>query len=115
MRVLLSPGCFVQDVDESFSVTITDLIRHCGALRSIDRITDIADVQVALEYCQLPHTSLRPTDDLALAASIKLREVLFRTARHTDNTEYLNASIAVQHDALNLRGAHWRRFSIVER
>ena len=51
----------------------------------------------------------------ALATSIKLGEVLFRTFRHADNTEYLNASIAIQRAALNLRGAHWRRFSIVER
>jgi hypothetical protein len=83
-------------------MTVADLRRLRGAFESMDRITDVADIGEAIKYCQRLVASLHPSDVVAFKAAHKLGELLLRMARLTRNTEYLNASIAVQRDIAKL-------------
>ena len=100
--------------DGYLHMTVADMRLHHAALDSIDSITDVADIGEAVKYCQRLVASLHPSGTMVFSAAIKLGELLLRLARLTHNTEYLNASIAVQRDIVKIPFTRWRLSPVVE-
>jgi len=80
---------------------------------AIRQLTNLADIEEAIEYCRLLLASLRPTDDIAHHTAIMLGDLLFRAFKCTDNVEHLNASIAVLRDTLKMPAAQWAHLLII--
>jgi tetratricopeptide (TPR) repeat protein len=95
-------------IDASALNLITkDRFQHVAALRSMDHITDAADLEEAIKYAQLLLTSLPPVDQLAHATAFKLGHLRYVAFTRTDDIEHLNGSITAYRDLLSMPGAHW--------
>jgi len=75
------------------------------ALRSADRMTDMAEIEAAIEPCRLLVASFHPSDPLKVTGFGILGNLLFRAYSYENNIEYLNESISVLREGLNLPNA----------
>jgi CHAT domain-containing protein/tetratricopeptide (TPR) repeat protein len=91
-----------------------DRNQHVAALRSMDQITDAADLEEAIKYAQLLLTSLPPVDQLAHATAFKLGHLRYVAFTRTDDVEHLNDSITTYRDLLSMPGAHWIHFHSIQ-
>jgi CHAT domain-containing protein len=87
--------------------------QHLGALLTVDRITDIAEIKEAVKYCRLLlATSLPRSHVLVRLANTALGVLLLRAFSYTDNVEYLNEAISVLREGLNIPGI--KPFAVVQ-
>jgi CHAT domain-containing protein/tetratricopeptide (TPR) repeat protein len=92
-----------------------DLNQHLDALRSMDHITDAADLEEAIKYAQLLLTSLPPVDHLAHATAFKLGNLRYDAFTHTGDVRHLNNSITAYRGLLSMPSAQWAHFSSIRR
>ncbi|KAH9970655.1 CHAT domain-containing protein [Russula compacta] len=78
-----------------------DSIPHILALTSILNITDLTDIEQAIEYCRLCLTS--PDSYLPFTLNA-LGHLLYRAFHLTANVNYLNETITVYRDLIKMRG-----------
>src|SRR5712671_6599201 len=109
-----------RDLSESLSarssreepLQITAEHQHLEALLCAPRITDVADIEEAAEYCRLWLTSY-PQSGLAMVAGITLGWLLLRLFSYTSKIEYLNEEISVLQDQLKTPGVERCQFMVV--
>jgi CHAT domain-containing protein len=75
----------------------TTFDKHLDKLYSIDRLTDIAEIEDGVNYCQQLVTSY-PDDRLAIFAGFALGHLLLRGFQCTNEIEYLNKAISASRD-----------------
>ncbi|KAH9976512.1 CHAT domain-containing protein [Russula compacta] len=100
-----SPKIAKSDVVE-FPLTIPDKRNpeiHFDALVSMTKITDLADIEKAIEYCRLCLTSPHPD---ARFTHFMFADLLLSAFHLTANVERLNESITSFRDLLKVPGAH---------
>ncbi|KAH9991651.1 hypothetical protein BJV74DRAFT_795916 [Russula compacta] len=74
---------------------------HAQALRFMLDITDLAEIEKAIEYCRC---SLTSPHSMAPSTLFVLGQLLGRAFDRTDNINHLNESIAVYRDAFKMPG-----------
>ena len=74
--------------------------REFKPLLFVDRITDIADIEDTIKYCQLRLSSRTSTPTVLGAFSILAQ----RAFLWTDNIDYINEAILIVRDRLNMSG-----------
>ncbi|KAH9980701.1 CHAT domain-containing protein [Russula compacta] len=74
---------------------------HFQALQSIEGLTDLTNIEKAIEYCRLCITS--PHSDIPRTL-FRLGRLLHSVFRITRNIDYLNESITVYHDLIKMSG-----------
>jgi len=87
------------------SMTEQDHTQLLEAIHSTHRITDLTDIEEDIKYCRMLLTSFRSTDPIIPFITAVLGDLLFRAYRHTGNAEYLNESIVVRRDLVNMPDA----------
>jgi CHAT domain-containing protein len=92
------------------NLTPEDRNQHFSALMSMKHITDIADLEEAIEYAQLLLTSLPPTDQLAHMTNFLLGNLRYVAFTRTDDVEHLHGCIIAYRDLLSMPGAQWAHF-----
>ena len=90
-----------------------DYTQLLGAIYSAHFITDLTDIEEAIKYCRMLLACFRSTDPIMPFLTFMLGELLSRAFKHTGIAEYLNESIAVHRDAVNMPGAQWARLRII--
>ena len=84
-------------------------VPHLDALLSMFDITDLTNIEKAIEYCKLcltsPHSHLPFTLDM-------LSQLLHRVFDLTGNIDYLNESIALRRDLINMPGVPFQHHLI---
>jgi len=88
-------------------------VKHLRALKTVCHTTDIADIEDAIEYCQLLLASTPPNHIITYCPANALGEVLFHAFKCTDNIEYLNKSIAAFCNILGMPSTKWARFGVI--
>jgi len=88
--------------DKTIWVVPEEATKHFRALKSACHTTNIAEIEDAIEYCQLLLASSPPSHPGILRPARALGNVLFHAFKSTDNIEYLNKSIATFYDILQL-------------
>jgi len=73
---------------------------HRNALRNIDRLTDISDIEDGIEYCRQLNVSY-PDSSLACEARSNLARFFRRAFECTNEFEYLNKAISAARDHIN--------------
>ena len=73
------------------------------ALFSAYRITDMAEIEQAIEPCRLLVASFHPSDPFKPFGFRVLGDLLFRASSFTNNIEYLNEAISILREGLKLR------------
>jgi CHAT domain-containing protein len=108
--------------DESPSMTVDDLIQHMHILKSMNRITDKAEIKEGVKYCRLLLASLDslqtiPDDKLNLTHLTLTRsgEFLLHAFEITNNPEYLNESIGICHGILRMPHVEWIQYLVISR
>jgi CHAT domain len=86
--------------DHTLPMTYGDQSQHLKALVSMRRITDITDIEEAVCYCRLGLASTNLEHLLPMFFAAHLGDLLYRAFSLTDDTEYLNESIAVHRELL---------------
>jgi hypothetical protein len=86
------------------------LDKHKNALLlpTIDRLTDIADIEDGVNYCQQLIVSY-PDHRLASYARIGLNHLLYRGFKLTNEIEYLNRAISAARNSLNTANLPFER------
>ena len=74
---------------------------HVHALRFISNLTDLTDIEKAIDYCRLCLTSPHSYRPLTL---ITLGNLLYRLFHLTSNIDYLNEAITVYRDVIRMPG-----------
>jgi len=87
--------------------------KHLQALNTVCRTTDIAEIEEAIEYCQLLLASTPPNHIITYCPANALGEVLFHAFKCTDNIEYLNKSIAAFRNILGMPSTKWAHFGVI--
>ena len=89
----------------------TILMKHRGALHSsnIDRLTDIAEIEDGIKYCQQLVASY-PDNELASNARLALGDLFDRAFRRTNEIEYFNQAISITHDNISSTHSHLFRY-----
>jgi len=72
------------------------------ALSSVSCITDMAEIEAAIEPCRLLVASFHPSDPFKPLGFNVLGDLLFRASLFENNIEYLNEAISVLREGLNL-------------
>jgi tetratricopeptide (TPR) repeat protein len=82
-------------------------MKHKGALHSsnIDRLTDIAEIEDGIKYCQQVVASY-PDSELASNARLALVDLFERAFRRTNEIEYINQAISITHDNMSTTHSH---------
>jgi len=88
-------------------------VKHLRALKTVCHTTDIADIEEAIEYCQLLLASTPPNHIITYCPANALGEVLFHAFKCTANIEYLNKSIAAFRNILGMPSTKWARFGVI--
>ncbi|KAI9511928.1 CHAT domain-containing protein [Russula earlei] len=82
----------------------------------INCLNDIADIQQAIEYCRVLYdlyARFRHRDPFMLRFAVTLGTLLFRNFERTSNIEYLNESITVYRDILEMSCPEWVQLAVV--
>jgi hypothetical protein len=87
----------------------TTFDKHKNALYAIEDLTDIADIEDGVNYCQQLISSY-PDSQLAPGAHRALSRLLHRAFRCTNEIEYLNKAISAGRDSLNAAKSRFDRF-----
>ena len=87
--------------------------KHFWALQTVCRTTDIAEIQEAIEYCQLLLALTPPSNSIAYDPAKALGEVLFHAFKCTGDIEYLNKSIATFRNILRMSISKWGHFRVI--
>jgi CHAT domain-containing protein len=99
------------------SMATSDRLRYLGAICSVGRVTNKADIQEAVGYCRLLLPSLRNSPDVAMAPTqliiIRTGSFLLESFHVTKNPEYLNEAIDVFRGILKVPDAQWARFPVI--
>jgi CHAT domain-containing protein len=90
-------------------------IQHLDALLSTYNITDVRDIEEAVEYCHRLLTFSHPSGEIAPLASIALGSLLLRAFLGSNKVEYLNNAISVLRDNLTILGVQQVQFAVVRR
>jgi len=72
------------------------------ALFSASRMTDMVEIEAAIEPCRLIVASFHPSDPYQSFGVIILGRLLFRLAFSANNIEYVNEAISILRERLNL-------------
>ena len=88
--------------------------KHLDAILSVDRITDGAEVEEAVEYCRLLLASSHHGSVFARLAGMALGVLLPRAFACTNKIEYLNEAISVLRDNSNTEGVQQVNISVIE-
>ena len=83
------------------------------AIYSTHHITDLADIEEAIKCCRMLLPCFRSTDPILPFITYTLGGLLSRAFEHTGNVEYLNQSIAVRRDVVNMPDAQWALLRII--
>jgi len=78
--------------------------RLCALLSALS-MTDKVEIEVAIEPCRLLVASFHPSDRFKFIGVTGLGILLFRASSFTNNIEYVNESISVLREGLNLPNA----------
>ena len=89
--------------------------KNIDVLLSIDRITDIADIEEAVKYCRLLIASSHPGSVFTPLGAIALGLLLLRSFSYTNKIEHLNEAISVLRDDLSFPGVQPVYFAVVQR
>ena len=96
------------------SLTTEACLRHFKAIVSAGRVTDKAEIDMAVQYCRLLHPSIQqssnPLTDVTL---LQLGDFFGHAFQRTDEPEYLNESIDIYRSILEVRRAQWIHFSVI--
>jgi len=87
---------------------------HIRALRYVCHSTDITEIGEVIKYCQLLLDSTRPSDHFIYYPAQGLGEVLFHAFKCTNEIEYLNKSVDVFRDILEMPTTKWARYQVVK-
>ena len=116
---LLAASLAESNAVKSPPMTVGDRLRHLKAVRTMDRITDKADIDEGVKYCSLLLTSLQqcPNDieTITHMTLFYLGTFLYHAFTLTNNPAYLNASIDVHRGILKQSSAQWTDFGVIER
>ena len=82
-----------------------------NALSSARRMTDMAEIEAAIEPCRRLLASFHPSDPHKSFAVDVLGNLLFRAFKFTNNIEYVNEAISILREGLDLPDAE--RFGLV--
>ena len=91
-----------------------DRDQHLDALKSMNDITDAADLEEAIKYLQLKLTTFPPVDQLAHITACKLGHLRYLAFTRTDDVKHLNDSITAYRDLLTMPGAQWMHFGSIQ-
>jgi len=80
-------------------------LQRIFALFSALRMTDMAEIEAAIEPCRLLVASFHPSDEFKSVGVVVLGKLLFRASSFTNNIEYLNEAISILRESLNLPNA----------
>ena len=83
------------------------------AIYSMHFITDLTDIEEAIKHCRTLLACFRSTDPIIPFITFMLGELLSRAFEHTGNADYLNESIAVRRDVVNMPDAQWTRLRTI--
>jgi len=86
-------------------------IQRLYALFSAFRMTDMVEIEAAIEPCRLLVASFHPSDLFKSFGVVVLANLLFRAASFANNIEYVNEAISILREGLNLPNAE--RFGVV--
>ena len=86
---------------------------HLRALKSVCSTTDLAEIEEAIKYCRLLLASNPPRDHLIFHSAISLGNVLFHAFRCTDQFVYLDQSVAIFRDMLQMQIPSYTRFHVM--
>jgi len=75
------------------------------ALQSTLRMTDMVEIEAAIEPCRLLVASFHPSDLDKSLGVVTLGRLLFRASSYTNNIEYVNEAISILREGLNLPNA----------
>jgi len=90
--------------------TVTETQRT-DALFSALRMTDMIEIEAAIEPCRLLVASFHPSDPFRSGGVAVLGNLLFRASSFGNNIEYLNEAISILREGLNL--PHAERWGVV--
>jgi len=85
--------------------------QRLDALCSAFRMTDMVEIEAAIKPCRLLVASFHPSDPYKYVGCGVLGKLLFRAYSYANNIEYLNESISVLREGLNLPAAE--RFALI--
>ena len=99
------------------SLTMGDRKRHLEAVLAVDDLTNIKDIEEAINYCRLLHMSLQSSPENPMTHLIvnQLSGVLFTAFKRTSDTKYLDESITTSRDLLKIQGVEGTHFRVVGR
>ena len=89
--------------------------KHIQALKTVCHSPDVAEIAVAIEYCQLLLAESPPRNNFTYFPADTLGKVLLYAFKCTDNIEYLNKSIAACRDMLGMANKRWPHFHVIGR
>ena len=104
--------------DSKFSsLTMGDQKRHLEAVLTVDDLTNIEDIEQAINYCRLLHMSLQSSPENPMAHLIvnQLSGVLLTAFKRTSDAKYLDESITSSRDLLKIQGVKRTHFRVVGR
>jgi CHAT domain-containing protein len=78
------------------------------------RTDDISDIEESIKYCQLRLDATHPNHPMRDNSLISLRTVLILAFKQTKKTDYLNESITISYDILELKSAQHTHFKVIE-
>ncbi|KAH9955994.1 hypothetical protein BC827DRAFT_1386171 [Russula dissimulans] len=97
--------------------TFKELDRHFGAVQALtmDRITNMPDIEEAIKYCRLLLASLQsgPVGALTLMTTLELGRFFWRVFKVTHRADYLNESIAIFRATKMPRTSWWHPFLVL--
>ncbi|KAH9005587.1 CHAT domain-containing protein [Lactarius hatsudake] len=110
----------IQDLEELLSNTPPGTERHRMCLEDLanwygskfSRTNDISDIEQSVEYSRLFLDATRSSDWLGIPLYI-LHDNLLSAFERTDKTNYLDESITIAYDILELRGTEGVRFHTI--
>ena len=90
-------------------------VKHIRALETVCHTgtTDVAEIEEAIEYCQLILAETPPSDSITYFPARALGKALFHAFECTGNIEYLNKSIATFRNIFRIPGAKWGLFNVI--
>ena len=87
---------------------------HLQALRYVCHSTDIAEIGEVIKYCQLLLDSTRPSDHFIYYPARGLGEVLFHAFKSTNEIDYLDKSVDVFRNILQMPTTDWARHHVIK-
>jgi len=108
--------------DNSPLMTTDGHIQHIQALKSMDRITNKAEIKEGVKYCRLLLALLDPLQKTPDDIQNRRHQIfcmsgdfLFHAFKITNNPEYLNESIDIYCGILKVPSAQWIYFWVIRR